>query len=128
MVPQGGAAKGQNDHVELLAGGMLDYYVPKSGSGSVNLDSATKEFLDALRKADTNLHPAQSDQAKVGGQPALLTRMTTKTSQKEDQVVYLYSVARDAGLWCLILAAPASQLGTFDPIFKQIAASVQFPN
>ncbi|HEY1342129.1 MAG TPA: hypothetical protein VGF59_31690, partial [Bryobacteraceae bacterium] len=67
--------------------------------------------------------------ATVGGQPALVTRITAKTSsqQEPDQVVYLYTVERETGLWYLVLAAPLSVLTDFDPIFKQIVGTVQFP-
>ncbi len=129
MVPQGGAAQNQSGGVELLTGAMLDYYVPETGTAGVKLDASTREFLDALRKGDPNLRAGQPDRAVVGGQPALLTRMTTKTSsqQEPDQVVYLYTVVREAGLWYIVLAAPPSRLSEFDPVFRQIVATVQFP-
>ena len=55
--------------------------------------------------------------------------MTTKISSKQDadQVVYLYKVAQDTGLWYIALAAPASLVGQFDPVFKQMIETVQFP-
>ena len=130
LVPQGGAVQNKNGGVELLAGGMLDYYVPEAGPSSVKLDASTKEFVDELRKNDKNLHPAQSGQTTLGGQPALLTRMTTRTSAQPDfdQALSLYTVAREAGLWYLVLAAPQPHVGEFDPLFKQIVATVQFPH
>ena len=130
IVPQGGVAQNQQGGVELLAGAMVDYYVPQSGPESVKLDASTKEFVEALQKDDKNLRPAQSEHAEVGGHPALMTRMTTKTSYQQDpnQVVYLYTVARDAGLWYLVLAAPSSLQGQTEPIFKQIIGTVQFPD
>jgi len=39
VVPQGGAAQGQNGEVELIAGGLLDYYVSPSAA---KLDTGTK--------------------------------------------------------------------------------------
>jgi hypothetical protein len=128
IVPQGGAAKGQNGEIELIAGMMLDYYVPQSGNGAVRLDTGTKAFLDVLRNGDSNLRYGRSESTTVGGQPALLTRLTTKTSYQQDpeQVIYLYTVAREAGLWHLVLAAPNSRVADFDPIVKQIVPTVQF--
>ena len=126
IVPQGGASKDKNGGVELLAGAMLDYYVPQSGAAAVKLDATTREFLDALRKGDQNLQPGQPGQATVGGRPALLTKITTKTSSQQDQVVDLYTVAQEAGLWYVVLAAPASQAGESAPVFKQMIETVQF--
>jgi len=130
LVPKGGAAQGKNGEVELLAGAMLDYYVPQAGGSSVKLDKGTRDFLDALRKGDKNLHADPPQHAEVGGQPALLTRMTTKTSSQQapDQTISLYTVARDAGLWYVVLAAPSSLTAEADPLFKQMIASVEFPN
>jgi hypothetical protein len=56
--------------------------------------------------------------------------LETKTSlqQEPGQVIYLYTVAREAGLWYLVLAAQSSKLSEFDPLFKQMTATVQFPN
>jgi hypothetical protein len=128
LVPQGGAAKSQSGGVELLAGAMLDYYVPQGSRAAVQLDAGTREFLGGLRKGDQNLRAGQSDRITVGGQPALVTRMTTKTSSQQDgdQVVYLYTVAQEAGLWYAALAAPAARAAELDPVFKQMVATVQF--
>jgi len=128
LVPQGGTAQSQNSGIELLAGVMLDYYVPQAGAAAVKLDAATKEFIDSLAKGDKNLRAGQSDRAQVGGQPALLTRITTRTSsqQEPEQIIYLYTVAREAGLWYLVQATPPSLQAELDPIFKQMIATVQF--
>jgi hypothetical protein len=127
MVPEGGAVPGKDGGVELIAGAMLDYYVPQNGAAK--LDTGTKEFLDGLQKGDTNLRHGQSEHATLGGQPALMTKMTTKTSSQQapDQVVYLYTVAQEAGLWYVALAAPSAQAGEFEPLAKQIVGTVQFP-
>lgn len=64
----------------------------------------------------------------IGGQPALLTRMTTKTSSQPeaDQVVFLYTVAREAGLWFVALASPSAGAGQLEPVFQQIVKTVEF--
>ena len=62
-------------------------------------------------------------------QPALVTRLTTRTSYAQDpeQVVQLYTVAREAGLWHLVLAVPNSRMADFEPLFRQVVSTVQFP-
>src|SRR5262249_22096197 len=126
---KGGAAQSKSGGVELLAGGMVDYYVPQGNNGAVKLDTGTKEFLDALRKGDGNLQAGQTTQATLGGQPSLQTRMTTKTSSQQapEQVIELHTVAREAGLWYVVFAAPAAQASDLEAIFKQMVATVQFP-
>jgi len=130
LIPQDGVAKDQNGGVELIAGAMIDYYVPQAGASAVRLDASTSEFIAALQKGDTNLKTEKPQQVQVGGKAALRTKLTTKTSlqSEPDQVVYLYTVSRDAGLWYLVLAAPPSKLADLDPVFKQMTATIQFPN
>ena len=130
LIPQSGVAKGQDGSVELLSGAMIDYYVPQAGAAATNLDTSTREFVESLRKGDSNLKADPSQRAQVGGKSALRTKITTKTSlqQEPDQVVYLYTVPRQAGLWYLVLATQPSNLSAFDPVVKQIVESIQFPD
>jgi Zn-dependent protease with chaperone function len=130
MIPQGGAVKTKEGGAELLLGAMIDYYVPQAGAAAVNLEASTGEFVDSLKKGDSNLRTDRPERFQVGGKPALMTKLETKTSlqQEPGQVIYLYTVAREAGLWYLVLAAQPSKLSEFDPLFKQMTATVQFPN
>lgn len=130
LIPSGGLAQGQNGGTELLTGAMIDYYATEAGASATNLEATTKEFLDSLQKGDANLKAGRSERVSVGGKAAMRTRLTTKTSlqQEPDQVVYLYTVAREAGLWYVVAAAQPSKLGQLDPIFNQMIASVQFPD
>lgn len=129
LVPKGGAVKGQNG-TELLYGAMVDYYVPRAGAAPGNPGAATKEFVDSLRQADSNMRTYSPEPVQVAGKPGLRTKLTSKTSleRESDQVIYLYTVARDAGLWYIALAAPPSRLDDFEPLFRQILGTVQFPN
>ena len=130
IIPQGGIAKGQNGGTELLSGAMIDYYVPQAGVSALRLDASTREFLDSLQKADTNLKAEKPQPFQVGGKAALKTKLTTKTSlqQEPDQVVYLYTVARDAGLWYLVLATQPSRMNELDATFRQMVSTIQFPD
>jgi hypothetical protein len=129
IVPQGGAAKAQNGAIELIAGAMIDYYVPQGGAAGVNLDNTTREFLDMLRKGDTNLRTENSTRTDISGKPALVTRITTKTSSGVEQIGYLYTFPREAGLWYLAVAAPSNRFANeFDSVFKLMAQTVLFPN
>ena len=130
LLPQGGAVAGQSGGTELLFGAMIDYYVPQAGAAGVSLDASTNEFVDSLKKGDANIRSERPERLEIGRRPALLTRIRTKTSlqQEPDQVVYLYTVAQSAGLWYVVLASPPSRLGEFDPAFKQMISTVEFPN
>lgn len=130
MVPQGGVNKGQNGGVELINGAMIDYFVPQAGATGTSLDASTKEFLDGLQKGDPNLKADKPQRVQIGSKTALKTRLTTKVSvqQDPDQVVYLYTVARPSGLWYTALAGQKSKMSDLDPIFTQMASTIQFPD
>jgi beta-barrel assembly-enhancing protease len=130
MIPQGGVTQSQNSGTELLSGAMIDYYVPQAGASAVRLEASTREFIDSMQKGDTSLKAEKPQPAEVGGKPALRTKLSTKTSlqQEPEQVVYLYTVTREAGLWYLVLATQPSKLVELDPVFNQIVATVQFPD
>ena len=130
MVPQGGALQGQNGGTELINGAMVDYYVPQAGASATKLEQSTKEFLDAMQKSDTNMKVEQSQRVTIGGQPGLRTKLTTKTSvqSEPDQVVYLYSVVRDEGLWYMAQAEQPSRQNELEPLFRQMIGTLQFPN
>ena len=130
LVPKGGAAQSQGGGTELILGAMVDYYVPQAGASAVNLNDSTREFIDFLRKGDSNLRAETPQRAEVGGRAALLTKLTTRTSlqQEPEQVISLYTVARQGGLWYVVMAAQPSRTSEFDPLFRQMIGTVQFPN
>ena len=63
---------------------------------SANLNGTTSEFVQSLEKGDPNLRAEKSTAATLGGKATLVTKLTTKTSAQQDQVIYLYTVAREA--------------------------------
>jgi Zn-dependent protease with chaperone function len=127
MIPQGGVKQNPEGGIELLLGAMIDYYVPQSRGAS--LEAATAEFVQALQKGDPSLRPEQSRSVRLGGKPALQTKLQTRTSDAQDpeQIVLLYTVSSEAGLWNLALAMPASRATQVEPVFLQMAQTVQFP-
>jgi beta-barrel assembly-enhancing protease len=129
IAPQGGVAQTQNSGVELLVGAMIDYYKPENG-GNPTLDGTTSEFVQSLQKGDSNLRADRPARAELGGKPALMTKLTTRTSvQREpEQIVYLYTVVRNDLLWYAVFATPPSRQNELDPVFRQMTDSVVFPN
>jgi hypothetical protein len=126
LLPQGGAAKAADGSVELLQGAMVDYYTMQGGV--TNLEAATADMMQSLKKGDSNLRSEPSSQTQIGGKPALKTRIVTRTSKQEEQTADVYTVVREAGLWHLVVAASTPQFGGLDPTFRQIIGSVQFPD
>lgn len=126
LIPQGGVAKGKDGGIELIAGGLIDYHA--GPDGNLDLQAATKTLLQSLQKGDSALRIQGTESVQVGGKPALRTKITTRSSYPDDpeQIVYLYSVVRPAGLWTLAVASPKSRFTEAEPIFRQMAQSVAF--
>jgi hypothetical protein len=126
IVPDGGVKQTQNGGVELILGGLIDYY-PLPGDSS-DLKTATSALLKALQQGDKDLKIERTESSTVGGKQALLARLKTRTSYENDrdQDVVLYTVIRPAGLWMFALAAPASRFGEAQPIFRQMIQTVKF--
>ena len=126
IVPQGGAAKGQNGGIELIAGSMIDFYVPQNGG--TDLKAATNALLGSLRQGDTNMKIEKTESVQLGGKPALRTRLKMRTSYQQDpeQVVDLYTVVRPAGLWMMALASPVSRAADAETMFRQMIGTVAF--
>ena len=125
IVPQGGAVQTQAGGVELILGVMLDYYRPQSGK--IDLHGTTDEILKSLQQGDKNLRSESTTQAQLGGKPALMTTLSTKTSNQQEpaQTVFLYTAVRGDLLFSMALAAPPSQLSQTQPVFQQIAGTLQ---
>jgi beta-barrel assembly-enhancing protease len=124
IIPPDGARQQQSGGIELLLGGVIDVWK----SDPVDLSKGTTDSIERLKKQDANLRADPSEHVTIGGQPALRTRIETRTSWRQDpnQVVYVYTVVRPKGLWSLALASPASKLELADPVFGRIVQSVKF--
>jgi beta-barrel assembly-enhancing protease len=124
VVPQGGAAQTQQGGVELITGVMIDY----SQAKSTDLKTATNEVFAALTKADTNMKLESTTSTQLGGKPALVTKLITKTSNQQDpqQTVLFYTAMQGELLFTLAAAAPSSQWSQAEPIFQQMVPTVQF--
>ncbi len=120
LVPQGGATKSG----ELIAGLMLDYSQPKSA----DLKSATNDLLQTLKKGDANMNIQTTNPVQLGGKPALVTRLTTKTSQQQDpqQTVLFYTAIHGELLFTAAAAAPTSQWTQAEPQLQQAIQTIQF--
>jgi hypothetical protein len=128
IIPSGGAAKSQSGSIELLSGAMIDYYVPAKGADATRLDATSNEFLDSLKKGDQTLRVERSESISLNGRSALFTQLTSKTSTGQDQIIYLYTTPRQAGLWYLVQATAPAQANELQPLFQQMAQTVVFPN
>lgn len=128
LAPKDGVQQTQKGGAELIAGVMLDYFQPQSGHA--DLASSTRELIANLAKGDANVKIEGTQSVQVGGKPARVTTLQTKTSyaQDPDQVVYFYTVVRGDLLWTAALAAPRSQAAQFEPLSRQIIGTVQFPD
>ena len=82
----------------------------------------TPSSLRRLQVAPESGGVAQVDVLRLG------LRVGVAVQQDPDQVVYLYTVARESGLWYSALAGQKSKMADLEPTFTQMINSVQFPD
>jgi hypothetical protein len=109
---------------------MVDYYVPQAGAAATNLQTTTNEFVQLLQKGDANMRIESTTQGAIGFQPAMIVKGSTKTSYQQDtnQLIVIYTVVRQAGLWYMVFAVPPSRAGDVAPMFKVMTETVMFPS
>lgn len=122
VVPQGGAVQQQNGGIELISGLLIDY----SQTKTTDLNAATTEILKALQQGDASMKFEGTKTMSLAGKPAVVTRMSTKTSNQQDpaQTVLFYTAMQGELLFTLAAAAPSSQWSQAEPVLQQITQTL----
>src|SRR5690242_12140291 len=100
---------------------MSSLYLPPQGGVTQAKTSPAESSWTGCGKV-IRICDLRPEHTNIGGQPALVTRMTTTTSSQQDpaQVILHYTAAREAGIWSVALAAPSAGVGQFEPVFQQM--------
>jgi Zn-dependent protease with chaperone function len=119
LAPAGGVVQGN-----LAYGMIVDVFRPQNAR---NLDQATAEFLESLRKGNPSMKVVRTGvRTRVDGQNAQLTEVTNDSpigGQETDTIVTVMRSNDD--LLHFVLVAPAKDLGQYQPAFRAIMDSVR---
>lgn len=108
--------------------GALVNYDTQRGD-KMDLARNTQELIRKLQNSNPSLKPAgsQARQTRVGGEPALVTTLTSQSPfAGQTEVDVLVTVERPQGLFFIVFVAPNSQTRTLDPVFNRMLSSVRF--
>ncbi len=124
-------------------------FAPEGGYGAVNqqsvfthgveagiardethdLQTATEELIQSLAGSNPRLRQSSDfTRTTVGGQAALRATLgNVSDATGHDERIALYTAQlRDGTLFYLIGVAPAAEYGAYEPVFRKVAASVEF--
>lgn len=94
-----------------------------------DLQTATDELVQSLAQANPRLRQASGyNRSAVGGREGLaitLSNVSEATGERE-RVRLFTTLLRDGTLFYLIGVAPDGEFGSYEPVFRKVAGSVQF--
>ena len=107
-------------------GVMITAAQPKSGR--VSLEQDTQQLLKSMTQQNANMRmEAASAQANIGGSSALVTRMSSDSPYaRAREIDVIITIDRGTQLYYLIFVAPESDYGRLEPVFQQMARSLEF--
>lgn len=90
------------------------------------LRRSTEAFLRDIQQSNPSMQVGQSRQLTVGGQPAILTQISTASPFGGNETVYLVTVDRGQFLWTAAFITPDRQLQRSQSMFERMIRSVEF--
>jgi hypothetical protein len=120
LAPAGGA----NERGDLGYGMIIDVFTPQNAR---NLDEATTQFVDNLRKGNPNMKVARSRvQTRVDGRTAQLTELTNDSPFGGVETDVVVTVLRSANeLQYFVQVAPSKDMPRYQQTFQNIMSSVR---
>ena len=97
-------------------------------SRNPNLQAETQTLIQNMQKQQQMNLDQQPMQRNVGGQPALLTMMSSQSPLQGGgkEMDMLITVARPNGLWYAVLIVPQSQWNQAQATYEKIVGSIRF--
>ena len=120
IAPAGAA----NDRGDLGYGIVIDVFKPQNAK---NLDEATTQFLDNLRKGNPNMKVTKSRvQTRVDSRPAQLTELTNDSPFGGAETDVVVTVLRSTSeLQYFVQVAPTKEMPKYQQTFQTIMNSIR---
>jgi beta-barrel assembly-enhancing protease len=94
-----------------------------------DLQTATDELIQSLAASNPRLKQASGySRATIGGRPGLSTTLgnVSEATGRNEQVNVFTALMPDGTLFYMIGVAPDAEFGSYEPVFRKAASSVQF--
>jgi hypothetical protein len=94
-----------------------------------DLQTATDELIESLRQANPRLgRPSEYSPVTIGGRSGLRTAASnvSDATGKHEWIQFYTTLLQDGTLYYLIGVAPEAEFDAYEPVFRKVAASVQF--
>jgi len=91
------------------------------------LESATRQYIEGLEKANPSLRVArESGRVKLNGEPGLSTYLTNDSPAGGQEIDWLLTVGRPAGLLSFLSVAPRAAYPDYEKTFTAMLDTVRF--
>jgi hypothetical protein len=125
IVPANGVVQGEGS--SAIGYGIMVSAVKPQG-GRVDLRRDSEQLIRSLAQGNQNVKvDSQPQQITVGGSPSLVTRLSSDAPYKgQREVDVVITIDRGNALYYMVFIAPEKDWSRFEPMFQQVAQSVQF--
>jgi len=127
LAPDGGLVSDGKGNTSLAYGTMMAVFEPSpSGSGKIDLASATTQLINSLRSSNPDMRIVNDPKkTKVSGQPALATTLTNLSPLGGNETDYLITMLRPEGLIYFVFVAPEKEFGDYQRTFQDMTSSIR---
>jgi hypothetical protein len=108
---------------DVAYGMIIDVFQPQ---GARNLDDATSQYLDNLRKGNPSVRIVRNrGQGRVSGQVAQITELVSDSPLGGQETDVVITVLQSGALRYFVEVAPSKDFAQYDAAFRDIIDSVQ---
>jgi len=130
LVPPEGIVRGEGDFPAIAYGALISVYEPTRRPGRrLTIRDATEQLVRELQQSNPDLRIGRRGQGpRVDGQEtySVLARGQSPIGQQAE-INWIVTSFRPEGLWYVVFIAPERAWDTYEPAFRQMLGSVQFP-
>jgi hypothetical protein len=124
IAPSEGLVQTRGGGTQIAYGSILSYFFPEQ---SRSLQDATNELIHHLHANNPSMRSTgQQRKARVDGQNALITILSSTSPFGGEEVDALLTVARPEGLFYMVFIAPRQDFDQLQATFDQMVRSIDF--
>lgn len=127
IAPRSGLVQDQGGNVAVGYGLMVSFYTAHGNYNRPNLRDDTYDLVGSLQQTNPALQATGGQrQARVNGQPALVTTLSNQSPMGGRETDMLVTVNHPQGLLYLIFISPANEFSKVQGVYEQMLSSMRF--
>ncbi len=128
LAPDRGQVDDGKGNSALAYGTIVATFQPQAdSSGQVNLAAATTQLINGLRNSNPDMRVSKDpSRIQIGGQAALATTLTNPSPLGGNEIDYVLTVLRPAGLLYFVFVVPEKEFTAYQRTFQDMTNSIRF--